>query len=247
MAPGGAPTYSGDRPRTRRADVAACRAAGRIVAVERDPALADALQDVVPETVEVVEQDILAHDLTEWARRLRRNAPRDVTLRIAGNLPYSVSSPILAMVLRSARAARFRDAVLMLQREVADRVVAGPERAITVHWHPHHASCHRTTRIAVAARRVPAAAAGPFDGGHARLPRPGAQAPDPARFDALVRQLFTRRRKQLVNTLPSAEDRTHHDPARICQAAGIDPTRRPGTLSLSELIDLDAALAATRR
>ena len=33
--------------------------AGRIVAVERDPALADALQDVVPETVEVVEQDIL--------------------------------------------------------------------------------------------------------------------------------------------------------------------------------------------
>ncbi len=222
--------------------------AGRIVAVERDPALADALQDVVPETVEVVEQDILAHDLTEWARRLRRNAPRDVTLRIAGNLPYSVSSPILAMVLRGARAARFRDAVLMLQREVADRVVAGPGSSdygplaiLTM----LHATARRALQLPPGAFRPPPRVRSTVV--TLAFRDPVRRPPDPARFDALVRQLFTRRRKQLVNTLPSAEDRTHHDPARICQAAGIDPTRRPGTLSLSELIDLDAALAATRR
>ena len=221
--------------------------AARILAVERDPALARELRHLVPDTVEIAEQDILAHDLTEWARRLREGAPRDAVLRVCGNLPYSVASPILAMVLRSARAARFRDAVLMLQREVADRVVAepgtrdyGPLAILTM----LHATARRSLQLPPHAFRPPPSVRSTVVTLTFR-DRVGGP-PDPARFDAFVRQLFTRRRKQLANALPPVGDRANRDPASICRAAGIDPSRRPGALSLAELIALDAALADAR-
>lgn len=221
--------------------------AARILAVERDPALARELRHIVPDTVQIVEQDILAHDLTEWARRLREGAPRDVVLRVCGNLPYSIASPILAMVLRSARAARFRDAVFMLQREVADRVVAepgtrdyGPLAILTM----LHATARRSLQLPPRAFRPPPSVRSTVVTLTFRDPVCG--PPDPARFDTFVRQLFTRRRKQLVNALPPAGDHADRDPASICRAADIDPSRRPGTLSLTELIALDAALATAR-
>ncbi|MXZ72733.1 MAG: ribosomal RNA small subunit methyltransferase A [Acidobacteria bacterium] len=217
--------------------------AARIVAVERDPALARGLQERVPDTVEIVEQDILADDLREWARRLRNHGPADATLRLAGNLPYSISSPILTMMLRSARAAGFRDAVLMLQREVAERVVAepgmrdyGPLAILTM----LHATARCVLQLPPRAFRPPPKVRSTVVTLRFRdLP---CGPPDPARFDAFVRRLFTRRRKQLVNALLPAEDPANRDPAGICRAAGIDPARRPGTLSLIELMALDAAL-----
>ena len=193
----------------------------------------------------VVEQDILACDPSAWARRLRERAPEDATLRIAGNLPYSVSSPILAMLLRGAHAARFRDAVLMLQREVADRVVAepgtrdyGPLAILT--------ALHSVARCVL---QVPPGAFRPSPRVCSTVVAltfrdPILRPDDPVRFDTLVRKLFTRRRKQLVNALLPAVGSS--DPVAVCRAAGIDPARRPGSLSLAELIDLDSALAATR-
>lgn len=221
--------------------------AARVVAVERDPALARVLQERVPDTVEIIEQDILADDLSEWARRLRNHAPAGATLRIAGNLPYSISSPILTMMLRNARAAGFRDAVLMLQREVAERVVAepgardyGPLAILTM----LHASARCAVQLPSRAFRPPPRVRSTVVTLTFRDP---ACAPaDPARFDAFVRRLFTRRRKQLVNALLPVHDSANRDPAEICRAAGIDPARRPGTLSLIELIALDAALVAAR-
>ena len=56
----------------------------------------------------------------------------DGAVRVVGNLPYNLSSPILFRVLALARATgRVRDATVMLQREVADRVLAGPRHAAT--------------------------------------------------------------------------------------------------------------------
>ncbi len=221
--------------------------AGKILAVERDPVLARELRDLVPETVQVIEGDILGRDLTEWGRLLDEAAPPGTPLRVVGNLPYSVATPILARVLRSARAARFHDAVLMLQREVADRVVAaprmrdyGPLAVLT--------SLHATAQCVL---QLPPGAFRPAPRVRSTVvtltfrdptPRP----PDPVRFDALVRQLFTQRRKQLVNALAASSQSGHHDPATICRVAGLDPARRPGTLCLAELLDLDTVLAGMR-
>ena len=100
--------------------------AGRVLAVEVDTALARELRERVPANVDVVRADFLALDLVETAHRLRpAGAERGAaTLRVAGNLPYAASAPILLKLLRNARAAGVRDAVVMLQREVAERVVA---------------------------------------------------------------------------------------------------------------------------
>ena len=74
--------------------------------------------------VEVVEADILDVELESLA------LPPGT--RVAGNLPYNISSPILAQLVAMQRATgRLHDATLMLQREVADRIVAATGHAAT--------------------------------------------------------------------------------------------------------------------
>ncbi len=93
--------------------------AGRVVAIELDRALALGLREQFePGRVTVVEQDVLQFDFAEAA------AEAGERLRVAGNLPYYITSPILLKLAASNAAIDL--AVLMLQREVADRVTAKP-------------------------------------------------------------------------------------------------------------------------
>ncbi|MGA2571066.1 MAG: 16S rRNA (adenine(1518)-N(6)/adenine(1519)-N(6))-dimethyltransferase RsmA [Terracidiphilus sp.] len=93
--------------------------AGRVVAIEIDRELAASLRERSdPDRIAVVEQDVLQFDFAAAA------AQAGERLRVAGNLPYYITSPIL-MKLASSHAA-LDLAVLMVQREVADRVTAAP-------------------------------------------------------------------------------------------------------------------------
>jgi 16S rRNA (adenine1518-N6/adenine1519-N6)-dimethyltransferase len=87
--------------------------ANRVVAVELDPFLADHLRRKFAgePRLEVVEADVLDTDLAQWGR-----AP------VAGNLPYYITSPILQQTVRG----NFPRAVFLIQKEVADRLVAQP-------------------------------------------------------------------------------------------------------------------------
>jgi 16S rRNA (adenine1518-N6/adenine1519-N6)-dimethyltransferase len=89
--------------------------AKKLIAVELDPSLAASLQGG---SAEVICQDILRFDLTQLAARL------GVRLQVIGNLPYYISSPILMHLF--AHSAVIDRAVLMAQREVAERIVAPP-------------------------------------------------------------------------------------------------------------------------
>ncbi|MBA3269529.1 MAG: 16S rRNA (adenine(1518)-N(6)/adenine(1519)-N(6))-dimethyltransferase, partial [Acidobacteria bacterium] len=93
---------------------------GKVVAVEVDRDLAAVLEARALPNVTVVAGDVLAVDLVEIARQLGGD------VRVAGNLPYNISSPILFRLLAAAESGLFKDATLMLQREVADRLVAKP-------------------------------------------------------------------------------------------------------------------------
>ncbi len=94
-------------------------AGASVVAVEVDRGLAAHLRDrLVGGTVEIVEADFLKVPAQEW--RLRFPAGGTVV----GNLPYSISSPIVLRLIELRD--RFPRAVLMLQREVVDRLCAGP-------------------------------------------------------------------------------------------------------------------------
>jgi 16S rRNA (adenine1518-N6/adenine1519-N6)-dimethyltransferase len=89
--------------------------AKRVIAVELDRALAASLQG---SSVEVICEDILQVDLTQLA------AQRGVRLQVIGNLPYYISSPIMMHLF--AHSFVIDRAVLMAQREVAERIVAPP-------------------------------------------------------------------------------------------------------------------------
>lgn len=85
--------------------------AERVVAIELDPALVEHLRSRFDQRLEVVHSDVLAADLTAWSP-----AP------IVGNLPYYITSPILGKVVRR----EFPRAVFLMQKEVAERLTAGP-------------------------------------------------------------------------------------------------------------------------
>jgi 16S rRNA (adenine1518-N6/adenine1519-N6)-dimethyltransferase len=88
-----------------------------VTAIEIDPDMLAALAPRVPDNVTLLEADVLDVDLA--------TLPRPV--RVAGNLPYNVSSPILFRLLDTHRIhGGLIDATLMLQREVAERIVSGP-------------------------------------------------------------------------------------------------------------------------
>jgi len=93
--------------------------AGRVIAVEKDEKLIPGLRNGMPANVEVVHGDILRLDLGEIARKAGVTA-----LRLVGNIPYSISSPLLFRVLDDRTL--LSDCVFLLQKEVAERVTAGP-------------------------------------------------------------------------------------------------------------------------
>ncbi len=93
--------------------------AGRVVAIEKDERLLPGLREAMPANVEVVHGDILRVDLREISRTA--GAP---ALRLVGNVPYSISSPLLFHVLDER--AVIADCVFLLQKEVAERVTSGP-------------------------------------------------------------------------------------------------------------------------
>ena len=210
----------------------------RLVAVEVDRDLARDLRRHVPSNVTIVEGDVLDIDA---AALLDGDAPA----RAAGNLPYNLSTPILFRLLVLAdEGRRLRDATLMLQREVADRLAAGPGGKT---WGV--LSACQQLRADVEKRFVlPPGAFRPPPKVHSAVVtlryRPVAPAgADPAAFDALVKAIFTQRRKVLDNALgPFAAARETTAVAALA-AAGIDGRRRPETLSLEELSALTRALA----
>lgn len=219
----------------------------RMVAVEVDRDLASRLRSAVPASVEVIEADILRVDLPALVRRLASTPGAGGPVRIVGNLPYNISSPILLRLVALARetGGALGDATLMLQREVADRVAARPGGG---DWGPLGIAVQRAADV----RRLAALPPGAFrpaprvHSAVVRLdfrPAPGPPAAD-APLDALVRALFTRRRKTLRNALEPFARARGVDPARALAEAGIDGRRRPETLALDELARLASRFAA---
>ena len=89
-----------------------------LIAIEKDERLIPGLRETLPAGVELVHGDILRVDLAEIARKAGVPA-----IRLVGNVPYSISSPLLFRILDER--ALISDAIFLLQKEVAERVTAG--------------------------------------------------------------------------------------------------------------------------
>ena len=203
---------------------------GRLHVVELDRDVIPRLQAACAGRGELLvhQGDALAFDFAALAREL--GAP----LRLIGNLPYNISTPLLFHFLAVAGAVR--DMHFMLQKEVVDRMAAAPGGK----------DYGRLTVMLAARVRVeklfdvgPGAFRPPpqVDSSIVRLiphATPPFPVPDPARFAEVVLRAFSQRRKTLRNSLQGVVM------PEAFQAAGIDPQRRAETLAPSEF----AALAA---
>lgn len=220
--------------------------AKRLLAIEIDRDLAADLEAAALPNVTVVTSDVLSVDLvpslTEWLGAAPGSGNQ---FRIVGNLPYNISSPILFRLLDlAARTHGVRDAMLMLQKEVADRLVAkvgtGEYGVLTV-----------LTAVNADVTRVlslPPGAFRPQPKVHSAVVRlvfrPRKVAiPDHDLFVRMVRTMFTQRRKTISNALKPFGVERGVDPVPALAAAGIDPRRRPETLDLAEMAALAAAFS----
>lgn len=203
-----------------------------LTAIEIDPDMVAHLQPHAPANVSLIEGDFLDIDL---GLLLNEGA-----VRVAGNLPYNVSSPILFRLLDVHRTrGGLIDATLMLQREVAERIEAGPggkEYGVLSILVQLHADVRRVLAL-------PAGAFRPIPKVQSSVLRLTFRAPavalkDEPLFETMVRSMFMQRRKTLSNALKPFARMRNADPVSALTSAGIDPTRRPETLQLDELAKL---------
>jgi 16S rRNA (adenine1518-N6/adenine1519-N6)-dimethyltransferase len=210
----------------------------RLTAVELDGEMVGLLQPKVPPNVTLIHADFLDFDFA---------ALEGGQVRVAGNLPYNVSSPILFALIDAHRThGSIRDATLMLQREVAERIYASPGTrnygvlSILIQM---HADVHPLLTLPPGAFRPPPRVHSAVIG--LRFRPPSVAVSDQAAFVAMVRTMFMQRRKTLLNALRPYATTRHREPRAALSSAGIDPSRRPETLQLTELARLAEFFASS--
>jgi len=163
-------------------------------------------------------------------------------VRVAGNLPYNVASPIMFKLAGLfAAGAPIVDATVMLQREVADRLTASPgtrEYGVLSVLMQHVADIDLLLKLPAGAFRPPPKVLSSLV--RLRFHAPAPPVADPVRFAAVVQAVFTRRRKTLSNALLAYTDAPRA--ARAIAAARLDGSKRPETLSVADFARLADAL-----
>ena len=211
----------------------------RVLAVERDRDLAPILRsDLAPHHPElaVVEADAVSFDLAGTAREANQR------IIVCGNLPYHLGSSILFNVLDHWR--HVRRLVVMLQKEVVERIVAAPD---TEEYGLLSVLLQQVADVRLGLR-VPSGAFVPPPAIDSAvlvadmLETPRAPISSEALFRKVVKAAFSQRRKTLLNALRTVAPREAL--AAAFQAAGIDSRRRGETLGVAEFARLEQALAA---
>lgn len=209
-----------------------------VVAVEKDGRLAGYLRrQFCDDPVRILEQDVLRLDLS-------RETEVKKPVRVIGNIPYSITSPILDWLISQKDSVP--EAILTVQKEVAERLTASPG---TKAWGVLSIFIQVFARVKLIQRvgrtsfwPVPKVDSAVIRLGFAGIPL--YEIADIDTFSFLVRRSFQKRRKTLLNsledrTVPSLEKRTLE---KTLVQAGIDSRRRPETLSIPEWARLAAAL-----
>lgn len=210
--------------------------AGRVIALEIDPRLISVLRDRFAghDRVEIVAGDVLAYDFS--------SACPGRGIKVVGNIPYYISTPILFRLIEYRRA--IRSMVLMFQKELADRIMASPG---TKDYGIPSVIIARYTR-AVLGMTVPPTCF---------YPEPDVVSSvlsfvvcedettpeDELLFAVTVRSAFSHRRKTLWNNLRAAGF-TGDTLEQVMKKTGIKGSRRAETLTVDEFRLLATELAA---
>ena len=204
------------------------RRAGRVIAVELDGRLLPILRDQLAgyDNVELIQGDILELFLSSLL------FPLSSEYKVVANLPFYITSAVLRRFL-TAEPSPVR-MVVTVQREVAQRITARPGDmsllAVGVQFYGRPQIVARIKAGAFYPRPEVNSAVVRID----RHPTPPVKVSDTEAFFAVVRAGFAQRRKQLRNSLAAGLRCPQATIVAALKVAGVDPRRRPETLSLSE-------------
>lgn len=224
------------------------RNAAQVLAFEIDDRLLPVLQDTLAPypNITVVHQDVLEADLVKTTGEV---FTKDLPIKVVANLPYYITTPIMMHFLESDLPVA--EMVVMMQREVADRISAAPgtkaygSLTIAVQY-------YMEAKLAFIVPKTVFVPQPNVDSAILRLtrrPTPAVAVTDEQAFFRLTKAAFQLRRKTLWNNLLHAygkDDATKAWLTKSLEEADIDPKRRGETLSLAEFAALSNALEANR-
>jgi len=201
--------------------------AGQVTAIELDHRLVAVLRDLLSPfpNVRIVQGDILETDPGSLI-------PSEARYKVVANLPYYITSAVIRHFLEATR--RPTLLVVMVQREVAQRILAGPGEmsllSVGVQFYGRPRFVARVSRGAF----YPSPS---VDSAVLRIDvydRPPVWGHDPARFFKIVRAAFSQRRKQIRNSLAAGLGLSTADIAQSLRDHGVDSKLRPQMLSIEE-------------
>ena len=218
--------------------------AAEVMAFEIDhrlvPILADTLRDF--DNVTVVNEDILKVDLAQHIQNFKNP---DLPIKVVANLPYYITTPILMHLIESG--IPFSEFVVMMQKEVADRISAKPNTkaygslSIAVQY-------YMTAKVAFIVPRTVFVPAPNVDSAilkMVRRPEPAVAVEDEKFFFKVSKASFIHRRKTLWNNLTGYFGKTDEIKDKLTKAldqAGLSPSVRGEALGLEEFASLADAL-----
>lgn len=218
--------------------------AAEVMAFEIDerlmPILADTLQEF--ENVKIINEDILESDLQA---RIKEFSNPELPIKVVANLPYYITTPILMHLIESR--IPFSEFVVMMQREVADRISAQPNSksygslSIAVQY-------YMTAKVAFIVPRTVFVPAPNVDSAILKMTRrdkPAVEVKDEPFFFKVSKASFTHRRKTLWNNLTSCFGKSDEIKTRLEIAlnnADLSPNVRGEALNLQEFARLADSL-----
>ncbi|MDP8230218.1 MAG: 16S rRNA (adenine(1518)-N(6)/adenine(1519)-N(6))-dimethyltransferase RsmA [Candidatus Gorgyraea atricola] len=207
-----------------------CEAASKVIAVEKDKRLHEFLsRNSSFENLELIQGDALQHDFSKYSK-----------IRVLGNLPYYISSPILIYLLKNRS---FMSSIFItVQREFAERLVAKPGTRDY-----GSISCftqfYAEPEILFKIKKTAFYPMPKVDSCFLKvvIRNQGLCLTDEEKLFKIIRSSFEKRRKTVLNSLAaSGEFGSKQELSEKLSEAGISPNRRPETISLDEFVKLVA-------
>lgn len=209
----------------------------RVIAVEKDERFRPLLQDLAARYPQAQLQVVFGDALQlRWSEVLS-DAPAGV--KVVANIPYYITGTLLQQFLRPA-AVRVRSVTVLVQREVAEHMVARPGRMNLLGLSVQLVGTPHVVRAVPAAAFIPAPKVDSAVVHVALFDEPLVSAAAERMVFRVARACFSGKRKQIHNTLVSGLGIAPAEAERLLSAAGIERTARPQNLSVQDFVRLAA-------
>lgn len=219
--------------------------AGKVVTVEIDTSLLPVLEETLSsyDNVTVINKDVLKVDIDGIVSEYNSDRP----IKVVANLPYYITTPIIMKLFESG--ARIESVTVMVQKEVADRMAAGPGNkdygslSLAVSYYAEA----KTVLDVPPSSFIPQPKVGSAVVRLERFSEPPVSVSDEKFMFEIIRQSFNQRRKTIANSL-SNNPSLHLSRQEVCSALinmGIDEKTRGETLSLEQFARLSDILQST--